>query len=67
MAFLGSERILAMFTALGLGTEAERQKYSALAKVGVVDVVKEEKPLVFLSDGGTADGSAEGQGNAELP
>jgi hypothetical protein len=48
MARLGSERIAEMFAALGLGTEAERQRYCALAKVGVVDVVQEEKPLVFL-------------------
>jgi hypothetical protein len=41
MAQMGQERIAAMFAEFGLATDEDRRRFTDLARVGVVDVVRD--------------------------
>jgi hypothetical protein len=42
MAQMGQERIAAMFAEFGLATDEDRRRFTDLARVGVVDVVRDQ-------------------------
>jgi hypothetical protein len=66
MALMGQERIAAMFAEFGLATDEDRRRFTELATVGVVSVVRDQMiQIECASDTPDAD-LAVGR-DAELP